>query len=434
MKGVAQGRTITVLQVRLEADYKVMLVEGSLDNPALPSALRQILREWARRLETDPHLARLKDRLKKVDSSGALWMQWKTFCEHCDTASIELNLNRKAWPTYIQARDNNAAAFGKPSHLLSESPRFQLKIDEPCACVITFTLMRGDKQGAGQPRNAKEIGFFLCRRQRERSPSQVDSLTKGSSTLLHRDEVRLTIADEMCCRPDARVDATLFVPKLTEGEYDVLTFVQGKPMTVEDHLACEMRLMADVSGATLVESDIVKMDCSAKQALPPAQTFKKFMESGDKASGGTGAILQAFDDLARATAGAQGSVIVNADVLPPWHQEADAKGRKLLDKLQKESQQRLRAFTAASTSSCQRQPLRVLMLGAGPVGLRCAVELAMLGHSVLVVEGRTEFTRLNVLHLWQWTKNDLTNLWLTQLERMPHTCEQTARFPAVCPN
>ena len=60
--------------------------------------------------------------------------------------------------------------------------------------------------------------------------------------------------------------------------------------------------------------------------------------------------------------------------------------------------------------------LRATILGAGPVGLRCAVELALLGCSVTVIEGRASWTRLNVLHLWQWVEADLTELGVKLLD------------------
>ena len=55
-------------------------------------------------------------------------------------------------------------------------------------------------------------------------------------------------------------------------------------------------------------------------------------------------------------------------------------------------------------------PLRVLIVGGGPIGLRCAIELALLGLAVRVVEKRETFSRLNVLHLWDWVELDLIEL------------------------
>lgn len=53
---------------------------------------------------------------------------------------------------------------------------------------------------------------------------------------------------------------------------------------------------------------------------------------------------------------------------------------------------------------------RVLVVGAGPVGLRAAIEAALLGASVDLVEKRTGFTRNNSLHLWPFLITDLRNL------------------------
>ena len=51
-----------------------------------------------------------------------------------------------------------------------------------------------------------------------------------------------------------------------------------------------------------------------------------------------------------------------------------------------------------------------LIVGAGPVGLRAAVEAAMLGARVDVVEKRASFSRNNSLHLWPFVITDLRNL------------------------
>ncbi|KAK1898894.1 [F-actin]-monooxygenase mical1 [Dissostichus eleginoides] len=51
-----------------------------------------------------------------------------------------------------------------------------------------------------------------------------------------------------------------------------------------------------------------------------------------------------------------------------------------------------------------------LVLGAGPCGLRTAIELALLGAQVLVLEKRESFSRNNVLHLWPYTICDLRSL------------------------
>lgn len=55
-------------------------------------------------------------------------------------------------------------------------------------------------------------------------------------------------------------------------------------------------------------------------------------------------------------------------------------------------------------------PLQCLVLGAGPCGLRTAIELSLLGAEVVVLEKRETFSRNNVLHLWPFTIYDLRSL------------------------
>ncbi|XP_047476303.1 F-actin-monooxygenase Mical-like isoform X2 [Penaeus chinensis] len=53
---------------------------------------------------------------------------------------------------------------------------------------------------------------------------------------------------------------------------------------------------------------------------------------------------------------------------------------------------------------------KVLIIGAGPCGLRTAIEAQLLGAKVVVVEKRDRFSRNNVLHLWPFVINDLKQL------------------------
>ncbi|KAM6321645.1 F-actin-monooxygenase MICAL3 isoform 4-T4 [Aegotheles albertisi] len=53
---------------------------------------------------------------------------------------------------------------------------------------------------------------------------------------------------------------------------------------------------------------------------------------------------------------------------------------------------------------------KCLIIGAGPCGLRTAIELSFLGAKVVVVEKRDAFSRNNVLHLWPFTIHDLRGL------------------------
>ncbi|XP_070996950.1 protein-methionine sulfoxide oxidase mical3b-like isoform X2 [Oncorhynchus clarkii lewisi] len=51
-----------------------------------------------------------------------------------------------------------------------------------------------------------------------------------------------------------------------------------------------------------------------------------------------------------------------------------------------------------------------VIIGAGPCGLRTAVELGFLGARVVLLEKRDAFSRNNVLHLWPFTIHDLRGL------------------------
>ncbi|XP_059402781.1 F-actin-monooxygenase mical2b-like isoform X2 [Carassius carassius] len=53
---------------------------------------------------------------------------------------------------------------------------------------------------------------------------------------------------------------------------------------------------------------------------------------------------------------------------------------------------------------------KCLIIGGGPCGFRTAIELALLGAKVVVIEKRDTFSRNNVLHLWPYTIHDLRNL------------------------
>ncbi|XP_071359121.1 protein-methionine sulfoxide oxidase mical3b-like isoform X3 [Trachinotus anak] len=65
-------------------------------------------------------------------------------------------------------------------------------------------------------------------------------------------------------------------------------------------------------------------------------------------------------------------------------------------------QEYLRA-QACSNTTC-------VIIGAGPCGLRTAVELSFMGARVVLLEKRDSFSRNNVLHLWPFTIHDLRGL------------------------
>ncbi|XP_073506538.1 F-actin-monooxygenase MICAL3 isoform X20 [Phyllobates terribilis] len=80
------------------------------------------------------------------------------------------------------------------------------------------------------------------------------------------------------------------------------------------------------------------------------------------------------------------------------------KAKALWSKLDKRSSHKdYKKGKACSNAKC-------LIIGAGPCGLRTAIELSFLGAKVVVVEKRDAFSRNNVLHLWPFTIHDLRGL------------------------
>ncbi|CAF98951.1 unnamed protein product [Tetraodon nigroviridis] len=80
------------------------------------------------------------------------------------------------------------------------------------------------------------------------------------------------------------------------------------------------------------------------------------------------------------------------------------KVKPLWTKLDKRAQQKV----YSQNKACQGT--RCLIIGSGPCGLRTAIELALLGCKVVVIEKRDTFSRNNVLHLWPFTIHDLRGL------------------------
>nr|XP_054346010.1 F-actin-monooxygenase MICAL1 isoform X4 [Pongo pygmaeus] len=94
--------------------------------------------------------------------------------------------------------------------------------------------------------------------------------------------------------------------------------------------------------------------------------------------------------------------------LPQYHKIKNQlnywSAKSLWTKLDKRAGQPVYQQGRACTST------KCLVVGAGPCGLRVAVELALLGARVVLVEKRTKFSRHNVLHLWPFTIHDLRAL------------------------
>ncbi|XP_072529106.1 protein-methionine sulfoxide oxidase mical3b isoform X11 [Salminus brasiliensis] len=80
------------------------------------------------------------------------------------------------------------------------------------------------------------------------------------------------------------------------------------------------------------------------------------------------------------------------------------KAKALWAKLDKRASQReYQRGRACTNTTC-------LIIGAGPCGLRTAIELSFLGARVVLLEKRDAFSRNNVLHLWPFTIQDLRGL------------------------
>ncbi|KAM9571987.1 protein-methionine sulfoxide oxidase mical3a-like isoform 19-T19 [Salvelinus alpinus] len=80
------------------------------------------------------------------------------------------------------------------------------------------------------------------------------------------------------------------------------------------------------------------------------------------------------------------------------------KAKALWVKLDKRAgQKEYKKGRACANSKC-------LIIGAGPCGLRTAIELGFLGAKVVLLEKRDAFSRNNVLHLWPFSIQDLRGL------------------------
>jgi len=69
-----------------------------------------------------------------------------------------------------------------------------------------------------------------------------------------------------------------------------------------------------------------------------------------------------------------------------------------------------RARNPVFNENMQAANTKMVVVGAGPIGLRTAIEAQLLGAKVTVIEKRTGFSRNNVLHLWPWVIEDLKSL------------------------
>ncbi|ETM47371.1 hypothetical protein L914_07909 [Phytophthora nicotianae] len=131
-------------------------------------------------------------------------------------------------------------------------------------------------------------------------------------------------------------------------------------------------------------------------------TFKTFIAAQDLCE-----TLAAFNNLL-ADCGLNG-----AKMQEPWHVYFHIRNA-VYSRLGYRQKQLFRLLDARFNLDVYKQRYAskqgVCIVGAGPVGLRAAVELALLGAHVSVLEKRTKFSRENRLHLWPWVVQDLASL------------------------
>ena len=154
---------------------------------------------------------------------------------------------------------------------------------------------------------------------------------------------------------------------------------------------------ASPAAAPPASSSIVAAPAAA--ALPaasPAHLFALFMTATT-----AGEAQVAFDELLRAVGLSKEQEVGLATIVARLNNRLPHRPRQLLRCLSE-------WFTTHSVD--QPTPLNSVVIGAGPVGLRAAIQLAALGSSVQVLEGREGFSRLQVVHLWDVVEADLIEL------------------------
>ena len=220
-----------------------------------------------------------------------------------------------------------------------------------------------------------------------------------------------------------RAATTVAYPAIDVSEITTSSEAAAAPSRPADHVPLPARVQRAETAPSNMLAQVTSSAGPPAAAQPrlnerraaikhgPGEAFTAFLIASD-----TSSTLQAFKDLLATTdtppnAGRCMLETLRERLLPhlKWRQ------LQLLKSLHERKQAGAYGASAAATNN-GRPVLRVLVMGCGPVGLRCAVELAMLGHSVLALEQRTAFARLNVLHLWDWVSNDLAELGIKALD------------------
>ncbi|KAI8802617.1 hypothetical protein BJ742DRAFT_533351 [Cladochytrium replicatum] len=139
-----------------------------------------------------------------------------------------------------------------------------------------------------------------------------------------------------------------------------------------------------------------------------AASFEKFMDAADVSD-----VTSAFDKL-------KATIEKEAGYYPSNYDEMKAavfnhvtfKRKSLFGFF--DTRIKARSDITSTPADSLASQWRVVISGAGPCGLRAAVECAMLGYDTTVIELRGEFSRHNIMKTWQPTISDLMNFGLIQ--------------------
>ena len=136
--------------------------------------------------------------------------------------------------------------------------------------------------------------------------------------------------------------------------------------------------------------------------------FNAFLDAGDISD-----IIDGFEDvllLIGATNQAGGSGLLD-ELSQKLAGDLNFKQKHYFRTIMKR-QQDMRAMPVFRTLA----KVKAVVVGSGPVGLRGAIELALMGADVTIIEMRNAFPRLNILHLWDWACDDLADLGFTRAQ------------------
>ncbi|EGZ12886.1 hypothetical protein PHYSODRAFT_546706, partial [Phytophthora sojae] len=200
-----------------------------------------------------------------------------------------------------------------------------------------------------------------------------------------------------------------------KGRSRRLSSTQGTSEASDYDFHCRDRL--DASGGNRVNAPMFSYP-RANVSSTVRSTFKAFVSATD-----LGDTLAAFKDLLRDCR------LDGVKLEEPWHLYFRIKAA-VYSKLGFRKKHLFKLLDARFNVDVYKQKpaatKRVCIVGAGPVGLRAAVELALLGSRVTVLEKRTRFSRENMLHLWPWVVQDMAALGAKVL--FPKFCKSRTYF------